>query len=126
MLRKVEFAARLYLQEISGLGQAIAFLDRGMAADGEQRPLLLPAGSVGVAAYVVQRFAECRVCRPVRLNQLSQSIGRFLVSARRRCAECRCRGRRGDDRAAGVEKQGAAVDPGRGELSYLLRWLSDR
>ena len=50
MLREVEFAVRLYLQKISGLGQAIAFLDRGMAADGEQGPLLLPAGSTGVAA----------------------------------------------------------------------------
>ena len=74
MLREVEFAARLYLQKISGLGQAIAFLNRSMAADGEQRPLLLPAGAAGVGAYIVQRLAERRICNPVRLNQLSQSI----------------------------------------------------
>lgn len=125
MLREVEFAARLYLQEILGLGQAIALLNSDIAADGEQRPFLLPAGSVGVAAYVVQRLAERSVCRPVRLDQLSQSIGRFWVSARRPCAVCGCRNRRGDDCAAGVKKQGAAADPGRGELSYLLGWLSD-
>lgn len=127
MLCEVEFAACLYLQKISGLGQAIAFLDRSIAANGQQRPLLLPAGSLGVAAaYIVQRLAERCVCNPVRLNQLLQSIGVFLISARRACAACGCRNRRGDDCAAGVEKQGAAVDPGRGELSHLLRSLSDR
>lgn len=120
MLRKVEFAARLYLQEISGLGQAIGLINRGIAADGEQRTLLLPAGSAGVGAYIVQRLAERRICIPVRLNQLSQSTGRFLVSARRLRAECRCRSRRSDDCAAGVEKQGAAIDPGRGELSRCV------
>lgn len=120
MLCEVEFAAHLDLQKISGLGQAIPFPNRSIVADGEQRPLLLPAGSGGVAsatACFVQGFAEGRVCCLVHVNQRSQFIGRFRVVARRLCAECSCRNRRGDDSAAGVEEQGAAVDPGRGELS---------
>lgn len=50
MLCQIELTARLDLQKISGLDQAIPFPKRSIAADGEQCPLLLPAGSVGAAA----------------------------------------------------------------------------
>ncbi|CAN7589905.1 hypothetical protein LJR234_004507 [Mesorhizobium amorphae] len=111
------------LCEVGSPRAAIPFANRSIAADGEQRPLLLPAGSSGVDsanACFVQGFAEGRVCCLVLVNQRSQFSGRIWVLARRLFAECSCRNRRGDDGAAGVEEQGAAVDPGRGELSICF------
>ncbi len=93
----------------------------GIAADGDQCPLLLPAGSVGAAtaiADVMQGFAERSISCLVRLNQRSQIIGRSLVSTLRLCTMRRHRRR--DDCAAGVQEQGAATDLRRGKLSHFL------
>lgn len=90
MLWKVEFAAPFDLQQISGLGQAIAFPDRKIGADGQQRPFLCSAGSVivpAVAALFVDGPAKRYVCCLVRLNQRSQFVGRFSILAR--CGEGR-------------------------------------
>jgi hypothetical protein len=70
------------------------------------------------AAHVVDGLAKRRVRRLVDLNQRPQVAGRCPVSALRLCGESRWGNRRGVDDAAGVEKQGAAVDPGHGELTF--------
>ena len=70
--------------------------------------------------HVMQGFTERSISYLVRLNQRSQTIGRSSVSTWRLSTERRCRNCRGDDCAARVEEQGAAVDPRRGELSHLL------
>lgn len=80
MLRQVEFAARFDLQEIPGLGQAIAFPDRWVSADGQQGPFLPLARSVAIedaSSRFVSGLAKCRVFYLVRLNQLAQLAGRL-------------------------------------------------
>ena len=118
MHRKVKFAAGLYLQEISSLGQAVAFSSRGISADGQQRLLLIPARSfvVGaVSAHVANGLAERNVSGLVGFDQPLQVTGRFLW--RWLCDRgSRHNGRRYDG-ATGLEQQGAAIDPGRDTIS---------
>jgi hypothetical protein len=123
VLWQVELAARLDLQKISGLGQAIAFADHRVGADSQQCPFLGPAGSVLVAAaaaYFMDGLTERRVCCLMRLKQRRKFVGRFLDLARRLSGKSRRCSRRGNDGAAGFEKQDAAIDPGHGELSSSL------
>ena len=115
---KVKLAARLYLQEISSLGQAVAFCNRGISAYGQQRLLLVPARSfvVGaVSAQVANDVAERNVSGLVGIDQPLQVTGRFL--SRWFCDGCfRHNGRR-DNGATGLKQQGAAIDPGRDTIS---------
>ena len=118
MHRKVKFAAGLYLQEISSLGQAVAFSSRGISADGQQRLLFIPASSfvVGaVSAHVANGLAERNVSGLVGFDQPLQVTGRLLW--RWLCdGGSRHKGRR-DNGATGLEQQGAAIDPGRDTIS---------
>lgn len=120
MLRKVKFAACLYLQEISSLGQAVAFFNRGISADGQQRLLFIPASSfvVGaVSAHVADGLAERDVSGLVGFDQPLQATGRLLFRWRRLCdGGSRHNGRR-DNGATGLKQQGAAIDPGRDTIS---------
>lgn len=129
MFWQIELAARLDLQKISGLGQAVALLDRPIGANGQQRPLLLSAGLDVVAAMAapfVDGLAERCVRCLVRLNQGEQVIGWLPVMPRRLRTVTICCDGRGDDRAAGMKEQGAAADPGRGELSSSLYGRPER